>query len=90
MESPSPQFLLETLRRVFESEFQIAPEAVEPRAHLVDDLDLDSVDAVALAARLEEETGLALEGDDIRAMTTVASVLEIVSTRLRERAGQVR
>jgi acyl carrier protein len=43
------------------------------------------VDAVTLATRLEEETGLSLEGDDIRAMSTVASVVEIVSARLRER-----
>jgi acyl carrier protein len=85
MAAPSPQSLLETLRRVFQAEFQIAPEAVSSQAHLVDDLGLDSVDAVTLATRLEEETGLSLEGDDIRAMSTVASVVEIVSARLRER-----
>ena len=88
MDAASPQSLLETLRRVFAAEFEIAPDAVEPQAHLVDDLELDSVDAVTLATRLEEETGLALEGDDIRAMSTVASVVDIVSARLRERADR--
>lgn len=88
MDVASPQSLLETLRRVFEAEFEIAPDAVDPQAHLVDDLELDSVDAVTLATRLEQETGLSLEGDDIRAMSTVASVVEIVSARLRERADR--
>lgn len=88
MPAPPSHSLLETLRRVFQAEFEIEPEAVDPQSHLVDDLELDSVDAVTLATRLEEETGLSLEGDDIRAMSTVASVMEIVSARLREREGR--
>jgi acyl carrier protein len=87
MAAPSPRSLLETLRRVLQSEFEIAPESVALESHLVDDLDLDSVDAVALATRLEEETGLSLEADDIRGLSTVASVVEIVHTRLREGSG---
>ncbi len=64
------------------SEFQFEAGEVHPAAHLVDDLDLDSVDAVALLVRLEEETGLALEEDDYRSLVTVQSVVDVVASRL--------
>lgn len=87
MGTPSPDEVLALLRRLFVQEFEIPAEAVSPEAHLVDDLDLDSVDAVSLAARLEEETGLTLSEDDLKAMRTVASVVEIVHGRLQGRPG---
>jgi acyl carrier protein len=74
--------LLGLLRRLFALEFEIPAEEVVPEAHLVDDLDLDSVDAVSLAARLEEETGVVLEEEDLKAMRTVASIVETVRRRI--------
>ena len=85
MSAPSPDALLGLLRRVFEQEFEIPPAEVTPEAHLVDDLALDSVDAVSLAVILEQETGLALEEDEIKAMRTVGSVVDIVHRRLGQR-----
>ena len=77
------------LRRVLGQEFEIPAEAVRLDADLFEDLDLDSLDALALAARVEEETGLALAERDIKAMRTVASVIEILHARLEERVGDV-
>ncbi len=76
-----PVFL--QVRRVLQTEFDLADEAIRPSAHLVDDLDLDSVDAVALLVRLEEETGLTLSEDDLRSLATVQSVVDLVAARLR-------
>ena len=87
MAVPSPEALLETLRRVLEREFEIPAGDATPEAHLVEDLDLDSVDAVSLIVLLEEETGLALRDDDLKSMRTVASIVQIVHARLIERAG---
>lgn len=82
MAAPAPDEVLGLLRRLLEQEFEIPAEEVVPEAHLVDDLDLDSVDAVSLAARLEEETEVALDDDDLKALHTVASVVELVRRRL--------
>lgn len=87
MSAASPDEVLALLRRIFAREFELPADQVVPDAHLVDDLDLDSVDAVSLAARLEEETGAALEEEDLKAMDTVASVVEIVRRRLQGRPG---
>ena len=38
--------------------FDLSPEQVRLDSHLIDDLDLDSIDAIDLVVGLEEETGL--------------------------------
>jgi acyl carrier protein len=90
VDGSSPEALLAALRRVLEQDFAIPAEDVTPAARLREDLDLDSVDAVSLAARLEEETGLALSEQDLKAMRTVASVVEILGARLAARDGASR
>ena len=76
----------EAVRGVLCREFELEPHEVSPGSHLVDDLDLDSVDAVALIVRLEEETGFRLSEDQLKELRTVADVAEIVR-RLRDAAG---
>jgi len=75
------------VRRVFGQEFEIPADDVTPEARLVDDLDLDSVDAVTLALRLEEETGLELTEAELKSLDTVASLVTLVRRRLEGRTG---
>jgi acyl carrier protein len=84
---PTPEALLDFLRRVMQAEFEVEGEEVRPEAHLGDDLGLDSVDAMVLALRVEEETGLELSDDELKALDTVASVVALVHQRLVGRAG---
>jgi acyl carrier protein len=83
----TPEALLDFLRQVMAAEFEVDAEEVRPDAHLVDDLGLDSVDAMVLALRLEEETGLELSDEELKALDTVASVVALVHQRLLERPG---
>ncbi len=78
----SPDEIYAKVRHVLRTEFALAEEVVRPEAHLVDDLDLDSVDAVALLVRLEEETGLRLGEEEARGLVTVQSVVDAVASRL--------
>ena len=87
METATREELLGLLRRVFGEEFEIDPDQIVPDAHLATDLDLDSVDAVTLAARLEEETRVSLSEDELKSLDTVASVLALVERRLRGAAA---
>jgi acyl carrier protein len=70
--------ILARVRDVLCSEFDLAPEAATPGAHLREDLDLDSIDAVALAARLEQETGLLLKDERLQRLRTVQDVVDVV------------
>ena len=71
----------EILARVLDvlcSEFDLAAGAALPSARLREDLDLDSIDAVALAARLEQETGLLLKEERLKQIRTVQDIADVV------------
>jgi len=46
------------VREVLITTFELSAESVTPEATLFQDLDLDSLDAIDLAVKLESETGL--------------------------------
>jgi acyl carrier protein len=83
----TPRAVFEWLARALEEEFEIAKGDIRPDAHLVDDLDLDSIDAVALIVRMEEETGLRIEREALKTCRRVADVVELLRARLAERRG---
>jgi acyl carrier protein len=85
--TPTPESLLDFLRRVMEAEFEVEAEVVRPESHLQADLGLDSVDAMVLALRVEEETGLELSDDELKELDTVGSVVALVHQRLAGRAS---
>ena len=87
MGTPAPEELLGFLRRVIGKEFEVPADEIQPEALLTQDLGLDSVDAMVLALRVEEETGLELSDDELKALDTVASVVALVHQRLQGRSG---
>jgi len=70
------------VRKVMRAEFAFADEDLRPSAHLADDLDLDSVDAVALLVRLEDEVDLEIDEGDLRSLATLQDVVDLVAARL--------
>jgi len=63
--------------------FEVAPEAVHPTAHVIDDLDLDSIDAIDLAVSLEEDTGLKLNDEELKSVRVVQDVVDLVYGKLK-------
>lgn len=67
--------ILEQLRAIMQELFELAPERVQLAARLVEDLELDSLDALDLAVKVEEITGHALEEAKLRQLRTVEDVI---------------
>jgi acyl carrier protein len=63
--------------------FELKPEQVTPQARLYDDLDLDSIDAVDLAVRLQELTKKRIKPEQFKAVRTVEDVVDAVEQMLR-------
>jgi acyl carrier protein len=76
--------ILERIRAIFEENFAIAPERVTPEAHLFEELDLDSIDAVDLAIKLQEMTGRRIKPEEFKSVRTVADVVAAVESLLVE------
>jgi len=73
--------------------FELEPEAVTISARLRQDLDLDSIDAIDMVARLHELTGRRLELSSLKKIETVSDVVDVVDAHLRAastEAGQGR
>lgn len=71
--------ILEQIRSIMQELFELAPERVQLPARLVEDLELDSLDALDLAVKVEEITGHALEEAKLRQLRTVEDVIVAVS-----------
>jgi acyl carrier protein len=71
------------LVEIMKQDFQLTDEQLLLSAHLVDDLDLDSIDAIDLAVRLEETLGLQLQEDELKAIRTMQDIVDTVFERLQ-------
>lgn len=74
--------ILERIRSIFHDEFEIDPARVTPQAHLYEELDLDSIDAVDLAIKLQEMTGRRIKPEEFKTVRTVADVIAAVESLL--------
>jgi acyl carrier protein len=74
--------LLAELRSVLVCEFELDAGQVTPGARLVDDLDLDSIDGVAIVVRLESRLHVVISDEEIQNMQTVGDILDTLAARL--------
>ena len=68
---------------ILSREFDVDAAEISAETDLQNDLDFDSLDGVALAGWIEEETGLALSDEDIEQMRTIGEIVELVHERVR-------
>jgi acyl carrier protein len=78
MTRASREEILEHVRRAVAELFQIEPERIQLVTKVVEDLDLDSIDAIELAVRMEAMTGQRFDPERFREMRTIGDVVEIL------------
>jgi len=66
---------------VLREEFDFANESLELDTHLIDDLDLDSIDAIDMTVRLEEISDVSFSDSDLKAMRTLRDVVDLIDGR---------
>ncbi|CAG9266328.1 acyl carrier protein [Burkholderia cepacia] len=74
--------ILERIRAIFHENFAIEPEHVTPDTHLFEELDLDSIDAVDLAIKLQEMTGKRIKPEEFKSVRTVGDIVVAVHALL--------
>lgn len=70
--------ILSQLTEILEDMFEVPADTVVPDAQLYDDLDIDSIDAVDLLAKLKELTGMQVDPEQFKAVRTVADVVNAI------------
>lgn len=74
------------LRKVLSELFDLPSEKITPEARLAEDLDLDSIDAVDLMARLQQYTGKRIASAEFKSVRTVSDVVDKIYQRLALKA----
>lgn len=76
--------IFEILKGILVEDFEVVPETIVLDANLFEDLELDSVDAVDLAVRLQQHTGKKVSPAEFKQIRTVADVVDAVEKLLQE------
>ena len=63
---------------VLAGEFEVDRAKLVPSARLFEDLDLDSIDAVDLVVRLQQQTSLKVKTEDFKAIRTLGDVADVI------------
>jgi acyl carrier protein len=67
--------------------FTLDASAITEESRLRDDLDLDSIDAIDLAVRLQDLTGKRVDETALREVRTVRDVVDLIDRMLTAHAG---
>jgi len=74
--------IFEAVAQALVREFELQPAEIRFESRLVDDLDLDSIDAIDLAVRLEEQLGVSFSEEDLKSVQTLRDVVDLIHERL--------
>jgi acyl carrier protein len=78
--------ILKEISAVLIDEFECDSEKVTPEARLYEDLDLDSIDAVDLVVRLQQQTDIKVNTDDFKSIRTLGDVVSVIERLLAEQS----
>lgn len=72
------------VRDILVQDFEVDESALTPETNLFTDLDLDSIDAIDLTVRLQQETGRKVNPEDFKSIRTLADVVAAVKKLLAD------
>lgn len=74
------------IRETLESNFEIPPERITLEARLMEDLELDSIDAIDMAVQIQDMTNVRVEEEQLKNLRTVNDTVELVLALLARSA----
>ena len=79
--------IYEQLKIILAELFEIEPEMVSRQARLYEDLDIDSIDAVDMAVKLNELTGKKIQPADFKDIRSIDDVVNTVYALVHSEPG---
>jgi acyl carrier protein len=70
--------ILTAIKEIMVEMFEIDEQSITLEAHLYEDLDFDSIDAVDMIVKLKEMTGKAIKPEDFKTARTISDVVDAV------------
>ncbi|MBO7644859.1 MAG: acyl carrier protein [Alphaproteobacteria bacterium] len=70
--------IFQNIKEILVKEFDVNADELKPESLLVEDLDLDSIDAVDLVVRLQKIIGCKVEPDDFKQIRTLQDMVDAI------------
>ena len=74
----SKEEIFDYVKKILQEEFEIKPELLKGEADLFEDLNLDSIDAVDMAVRLQQFSEKRISPEEFKQIRTINDVVETV------------
>ena len=74
--------IIARIRTVLVDSFEIPEARVTLEAKLMEDLELDSIDAIDMAVQIQEMTGVRVDEEELRQLRTVGDTVDLVAKLL--------
>jgi acyl carrier protein len=74
--------IFKQIQKLLVETFELEEHTVSLEAHIYNDLDLDSFDAIDLAVQVGKETGIKFQEDELRSIRTVADIVDVLYHKL--------
>ena len=77
------------VKQILTTRLGMPADDITPDSRLVDDLGMDSLDAVELAIATERQFGLSISDEQVSKLVTVADIMKLVEQLSQEQRGPV-
>lgn len=84
MANITKETIFDELKNILIEELEVSPADIKGEANLFEDLDLDSIDAVDIAVRMQKFTDKKLSPTQFREIRTINDVVDAVYKLLNE------
>ena len=75
--------ILDKLKQILVDDFEIEENLITPTTHLFEDLELDSIDAVDLAVKLQHITNKKISPETFKQIKTINDVVDAIEKLLQ-------
>ena len=76
--------IFEKMKDILVETFELDPSRIKPESLLLDDLDLDSIDAVDLIVKLQQLTGKKINPETFKQVRTIQDVVDAIHSLVED------
>jgi acyl carrier protein len=76
--------IFQKMKEILVETFELDPEKITPEARLLNDLDLDSIDAVDLIVKLQQYTNRKIDPETFKQVRTIQDVVDAIYAMMED------
>jgi acyl carrier protein len=79
--------IFETIKGILVETFELSPDSISDKSRLNEDLDLDSIDAVDLIVKLQQDNSIKIDPEVFKQVRTIGDVVNAIFPLVGEKTA---